>query len=1038
MNTAAVRLPGFTLPRRSATAFALVAGMGLLLVLQPMTRSNFLLFHLIVELSIIGLSIAIATVAWNTRHLVDDDAFLALGLGYLGIAMLTLLHTLAYKGMNLLATAEGANMATQFWVAARYQEGLAFLLFPLTLRRRLGAPLHLLLWGVLPTLFALAILLWRIFPDCFVEGKGLTGFKIASEYLFCLTGLVTLALLHRQRHHLHPGVGLLFAGGVTLSIAGELVFTLYTTVTGPLIVAGHYLHLFSVFLIYKALVHSSLQRPLETLFRSLNRKENLLAARLRVSEMSAALPLDQLLVAAIDEAENLTGSSIGFFHFVDREKMILSRKAWSRNTADTCLVREGDKHLSSAETCLLIEKLERQGQVILNDFQSQPDPALLPGGHIELRRVMIVPVLREGRLLAMCGVGNKETDYDGNDVELVAALGDLAWDIILRKQTETALRHSEEQFRLSFERSPVGTMMLTPEFRFLRSNACFCRMIGYSESELAGMSFATITHPEERQRDLLQTQRLLAGEIDAYDVEKRYIHKDGHVVWARVNVTLVRGDEGEPLFFLPIVEDITSAKVVEGQLSERTAYLQAIFRSSPVGIGVVHERVISEANTRLTEITGYPAEEMLGQSARMLYPSEEDFRWVGEEKYRQIERHGTGSVETRWRRKDGRVIDVLLSSTPIDIADLDKGVTFSALDISERKEAERRLRERSDFIRRVLDSTDAHIAILDADGIIIDVNTPWIRFGLACGIADLQAISPGANYFASWQGRSDVQADLSAAEAGIRQVQRGERDTFQFDYACHSCSEKRWFTMRVLPLSGTPGQVLVAHTDITPLKQSEEELTSAVSEKDVLLREVHHRVKNNLAAVVSLLDMQRRLLGDDQSGEMLVELGNRIRSMSLIHEKLYRSPNLARIDFPDYLRSLVTHLRTSFGATHVDCRIEATGVALPLDVAVPCGMIVNELVTNVMKHAFPGGRPAPGRDRCEVLVEMDQKEGRCTLHVADNGIGLPAHVDWEGVKTLGMVLIRMLGRHQLGGDYTFASNQGLSVTLTFQENRGRL
>ena len=1037
MNAAAARLPGLPLLRPLATAAALAAAMALLLLL-PLSRSNFLLFHLIVELSIIGLSIAIATVAWNTRHLVDNDAFFALGLGYLGIATLTLVHTLAYKGMNLLAAAEGANMATQFWIAARFQEGLAFLLFPLALRRRLGAPLHFVLWGVLPTLFTLAILHWRIFPDCFVEGQGLTGFKIASEYLFCLAGLVTLALLHRQRQHLHPEVGLLFAGGVTLSIAGELVFTLYSRVTGPLNVAGHYLHLLSVFLIYRALVHSSLQRPLETLFRSLNRKESLLAARLRLSEMSAALPLDQLLVAAIDEAEKLTDSAIGFFHFVDLESKSLSRKAWSQNTTSSCLVREEDKLVSSAETCLLIERLERQGEVIFNDFQTQPGPALLPDGHIELRRVMVVPILREGRLRAIFGVGNKKSDYDGSDVELVAALGDLAWDIILRKQTEMALRHSEEQFRLSFERSPVGTMMLTPEFRFFRSNASFCRMIGYSESELAGMSFEAITHPEERQCDLLQGRRLLAGEIDGYDVEKRYIHKDGHVVWARVNVTLVRGDRGEPLFFLPIVEDITSAKEAELQLRERTAYLQAIFRASPVGIGVVRERVITEANTRLAEITGYTAEEMLGKSARMLYPSEKDFLWVGEEKYRQIERHGTGTVETRWRRKDGRVIDVLLSSTPIDIADLARGVTFSALDISQRKDAERQLRERSDFIRRVLDSTDAHIAILDADGVIIDVNTPWMRFGLAGGIANLESISPGANYFTPWRRSSEAQADLSAAEAGIRQVQRGERGSFQLQYACHSCSEKRWFTMRVLPLSGAPGQVLVAHTDITPLMQSEEELKAAIAEKDVLLREVHHRVKNNLAAVVSLLDMQRRLLDDDRGGEMLVELGNRIRSMSLIHEKLYRSHNLARIDFLDYLQSLVTHLRTSFGAAHIDCRIEAAGVQLPLDLAVPCGMIVNELATNAMKHAFPGGKPAPGRDGCKVLVEMRHKDGLCTLHVADNGIGLPAHVDCDGAKTLGMVLIRMLGRHQLGGDYTFANNQGLSVTLTFQEKRGRL
>jgi two-component sensor histidine kinase len=112
-------------------------------------------------------------------------------------------------------------------------------------------------------------------------------------------------------------------------------------------------------------------------------------------------------------------------------------------------------------------------------------------------------------------------------------------------------------------------------------------------------------------------------------------------------------------------------------------------------------------------------------------------------------------------------------------------------------------------------------------------------------------------------------------------------------------------------------------------------------------------------------------------------------------------------------------------------------VELPLDLAVPCGMIVNELITNALKYAFPGGHPAPGKESCSVLVRMQQEQGLCTLSVADNGVGLTPGFDWTSAKTLGMVLIRMLGQHQLGGSYTIEQNDGLCFTLTFSEQRGK-
>jgi two-component sensor histidine kinase len=112
-------------------------------------------------------------------------------------------------------------------------------------------------------------------------------------------------------------------------------------------------------------------------------------------------------------------------------------------------------------------------------------------------------------------------------------------------------------------------------------------------------------------------------------------------------------------------------------------------------------------------------------------------------------------------------------------------------------------------------------------------------------------------------------------------------------------------------------------------------------------------------------------------------------------------------------------------------------VELPLDLAVPCGMIINELVTNALKYAFPDGQPVPGKDTCHIQVRMQQENGLCMLSVADNGFGLPPDFDWTSATTLGMVLVRMLGQHQLGGSYTIDQKDGLCFTLSFSEQRGK-
>jgi two-component sensor histidine kinase len=222
--------------------------------------------------------------------------------------------------------------------------------------------------------------------------------------------------------------------------------------------------------------------------------------------------------------------------------------------------------------------------------------------------------------------------------------------------------------------------------------------------------------------------------------------------------------------------------------------------------------------------------------------------------------------------------------------------------------------------------------------------------------------------------------------------------------------------------------------DITERKRAETLLKASLAEKEVLLREVHHRVKNNLASIIGLLDLQKDKVADEVALASLKELADRILSMALVHERLYRSDDLSRIDFQGYINDLTSHLLNSYGTCSLTrCIVEATGVEMGLEMAIPTGLIINELVTNAMKHAFPRGEPGPGSEGCEILVAMQKVEDAYTLTVADNGVGLPPDLDWRTCPSLGLRLVSMLGEHQLGGQLHLEHSEGTRFVLRFKD-----
>ena len=221
--------------------------------------------------------------------------------------------------------------------------------------------------------------------------------------------------------------------------------------------------------------------------------------------------------------------------------------------------------------------------------------------------------------------------------------------------------------------------------------------------------------------------------------------------------------------------------------------------------------------------------------------------------------------------------------------------------------------------------------------------------------------------------------------------------------------------------------VLSAVTDLSERKEKEARVMEALQEKDILLREIHHRVKNNLQIVHSLLDLQSRHVSDPATREMLRVSQSRVRSMALIHQTLYASNDFAKIDFSEFLGSLIPILVESYGIdlSRVSVCVDADPVRLPIDVAVPCGLVVNELITNAFRHAIAD------RDRAEIRVALTTlASNEAVLTVSDDGIGIPDHIDIASTRTLGLQLVHLLA-DQLGGSITLRRSNPTQLMLRF-------
>ena len=305
-----------------------------------------------------------------------------------------------------------------------------------------------------------------------------------------------------------------------------------------------------------------------------------------------------------------------------------------------------------------------------------------------------------------------------------------------RKQTFEKIYLSERRFRTVMENAPVGIYLIGIDGRFLSINIAMCEMLGYSNDELLGLTFNDITSNEDKEIGSSLMCRALSGEISTYSFEKRCLHKNGHKVWVSVSSSLMRDNKNNPMYFISHIQDITERKLAEEALKHSEEMFRGVITTVPVGIGIASDREVQWVNDNLLQLIGRQKEEVVKNSTRIFYSSDEMYNQVGNQFYKDLREKGIAKMDVDWKHKNGRILKIILNGVAVDQQDLSRGIVFAALDITERKYAEEELIESEERYRRLVEFSPDAIAV-HSEGKIVYVNPAAITLLGANNTSDL-------------------------------------------------------------------------------------------------------------------------------------------------------------------------------------------------------------------------------------------------------------------------------------------------------------
>ncbi|HSO32076.1 MAG TPA: PAS domain S-box protein [Labilithrix sp.] len=532
------------------------------------------------------------------------------------------------------------------------------------------------------------------------------------------------------------------------------------------------------------------------------------------------------------------------------------------------------------------------------------------------------------------------------------------------------------------------------EQRCRYANAAYESWFGVKPADLIGKTLKELLGPIY-ERNLPYIEGALRGEAQTFEREI----PDPHGGPPRFSLAQYVPDiaDGRVRGFVVMVSDITERRQLEVRLRKATDGFEALFRLSPLGIVISAptEGTIIDANEVALRLLGFTRDELVGRRGVDLGIIPADER---ERLFELVRAQGAvHDLETVFTAKSGEPHAIILSLQRIDMGE--PRLITSFLDITERKRIEEEKRRALARFSGFVEAAPDAVVIADRDGIVVLVNAGAERlFGYARDELvgqPIEVLLPPRMRARHPAHRAAYMEDPKARPMGA--------DLDLYGLRRDGTEVLVEISLSVLESDGGTLFCSVIR-DVTARRRAQAALRDSLKEKDVLLHEVQHRVKNNLQVISSLMNMQLRKVDDAAARDALEECRTRVLAIALIHEKLYQSKDSGQVPFSDYIRSLASQVFHAGGASHdrIALELEIEEVVLPVHRAIPCGLIVNELITNALKHAFPANRAGT------VRVELAARHGRLLVGVKDDGVGLPAGFDLRASKTLGLQLVTTL------------------------------
>ncbi len=542
------------------------------------------------------------------------------------------------------------------------------------------------------------------------------------------------------------------------------------------------------------------------------RTRGIIDARLRLTEGSINHSIEDLLRETLDEAENLTGSCVGFYHFLDSDQEMLTLKAWSTRTAALfCKADAAGSHYNISLAGVWADCVRVRRAVIHNDYASLPDRKGMPDGHAVVVRELVVPVFRKGNIVAILGVGNKPTDYDQSDVDLVTLLADLAYGVVEKKQLDISLSQSEERYRNIVENQTEFVDRYLPGGILTYVNESLVNFAGLPEEKILGTSFYPFLHEADREETI---RRIESISIDnpVVETESRIALPDGKIRWSRWIHTGFFDASGNIIEYQSVGRDITERRESKLALAESENRYRTLFHKAGEGICILSQQgVMTQVNDVFAKEHGYEIHEMLGMNIRDL-----DINGGVDENPERVQAISSGKTimfEVEHYHKDGSVFPLEVKVSLITLGGESSFICFHR-NISERRQAELALQKLSSEMERVLETSSTGLTRCTREFYYLSANSAYAKIA---GVPREQIVGKPIVEVLGEKG-------LATIMPYVERVLNGERVEYETPVLFKAGDGARFLHIVYTPDKDDDGAVIgwvASITDITERKRTE-------------------------------------------------------------------------------------------------------------------------------------------------------------------------------------------------------------------------